>query len=326
MANLEAEHRRWAWGSLLSRPYRRRGRLLDVGTPRERRYVSGMKKTPIAAPYSRRLNDINDQLCFGALGAEEISRVTATVAALPSGATTVTLFPGNSHASRIHRKAEDLPAFERGAVNTACLSALIAGSEFMQAYCEAALSAARQLTGLPATNGGGGREERLQAQLAAWGSPIAGGIVDTVTYLRRRRNCLVHADGALSLDLSTWFAAGPVPPGGPSALATFWSGRPVDLMGFDFADQAIDEFRVEDGYAIMNLFRICLVEIDAVVASVLPVGSVVAMEAQQLVARAPHLKGDWDRLTKKVGGILELNYGAGHNTAALRPMVRLAFP
>lgn len=278
-----------------------------------------MKKTPLSKPYAARLNNLNDQLCFAALVTEEANKVINSSASHPATADTASLFPGNIHAPRIHRLATELPEFERLAVSTNCRTALIAASEYLQVYCKYAVHAVAPAFGGPITpEPPGGKDEKLQAHLKVWGAPVVDEIFETVVYLRRRRNKLVHADEQLSpADESYIASAAP-------RLKAFWSTRPADLGGFDFANRQIDVFSVDDGYAMMNLFRICLHEIDSWVAAVLPLPHVAETVARSILAHSPGLRGDIPRLVRKARSIIMLDYGGTFSPSTLEPLVRMA--
>lgn len=47
--------------------------------------------------------------------------------------------------------------------------------------------------------------------------------------------------------------------------------HPAELPRFDFAESAIERFRIEDGYTVMNLVSVCLRTVDAAIVAVLPV-------------------------------------------------------
>ncbi|KSB91740.1 hypothetical protein AS593_06880 [Caulobacter vibrioides] len=277
-----------------------------------------MNKTPLSKPYALQLNEINNQLCFAALVNEEACKVIRPGHAHPEKADTTTLFPGNSHASRIHRWAKDLAEVEVRAVSTSCRSALIAASEYVQIYCEEALKLVGSVSAIPHDPPAGGADEKLRAQLKAAGAPVIDGVFDTVIYLRRRRNNLVHANGSFRADFEKHF------PAGAERLTAFWAKRPTELGGFDFANRRIEVFTVEDGYAVMNLFRICLSEIDGWVAGLLPLPHVVETIVKALLVRAPGLGGDLPRLVRKTRAVLELDYSERLDAATLGPMVQAA--
>lgn len=279
-----------------------------------------MKKTPLSRPYARQLNAINDQLCFAALAYEEVRKIISPGHDHPGAADTTTLFPGNTQASRIHRVAKELPAVEAEAVSTSCRSALIAASEYIQIYCEEALKALIQAVDTPITPPPGGADEKLKAQLKASGAPVIDGIFDTVIYLRRRRNNLVHANGSFRSEFERHF------PAGAARLSAFWGGRPADLGGFDFANRQIDVFTVEDGYAMMNLFRICLAEIDAWVAGLLPLPYIVETVVGTLLATGPGLRHNLPRLVRKARTVIEYDYGERLAKSTLEPLVEAAVP
>lgn len=275
-----------------------------------------MKKTPWGRACDVRLTAINDQLCFGAFASKELNR-TIAARGPPKDITAAAAFPSNPHAARIDRRLVDLPQFEQSAVNTLCASALIAASEHIQEAFRTSRAELRRLTNTSAQTPIGGEDEKLKAQLTACGAPVVDEIFETVVYLRLRRNRLVH-EGPLNATWQQYFAQG------AGNLERFWSGRPTNLLGFDFHNPQLGAFRVEDGYAMMNLFRICQNTIDGWVAACLPARAIAEGIAKRLIREDRGLRHEVPRLMRKTRALLELEFGGALNAQELENAARAA--
>lgn len=262
-------------------------------------------KTPLAGRYLRKLDGINDQLCFNAFAAEVVAGEVTPMAAQEPDTFTTAAFPDNPHASRIHRRLAELPAFQTDAISQACANSLQAGSEHLQAYFdEVRKLGVAILGGGVGTRDDEGDDERLQRQLKAWMAACPGEIFETAIYLRRRRNHLVHLHEEPASEMRNFLGSG------AARLTRFWAKRPIDLMSFDFANQALDRFRIEDGYAVMNLMRVCLRDVDAAVAANLPVEALARRAATEILGRDRQLRGSPALLARKVRTTLQMDYGA----------------
>jgi hypothetical protein len=277
-----------------------------------------MIKTPHSKPYADRLNAINDQLCFGAFLADEATAAMVPVIAAAPLTYTSAAFPANAHASRIHRELGDLPDFARQAMSTLCGNALGMGSEHLQTYCAEIRSAGYAWLGGAPINPKDGEDEQLRDQLALWGVTGLDEIFETVIYMRRRRNHLVHARDTIASAMKTFLAARAAP------LDAFWAVRPVKLRGFTFTNPDLDTFTIDDGYAVMNLMRICLSEIDAAFAALLPVDPIAVDLANDRVAAAPHLRSNIPVLIRKVCADLDLQYGRKYSPRVIAPALAAA--
>jgi len=111
---------------------------------------------------------------------------------------------------------------------------------------------------------------------------------------------------------------------GAQRLEHYWKGRPTNLLGFDFHNQALDHFRAEDGYAMMNLFRICQTTIDQWVASSLPLNGVAEEIARDAIVRQPALRNDIPRLNRTTRALVKRDYGQQISEAMIDAPVRAA--
>lgn len=258
-------------------------------------------RTPIVGPFRRKLDMVNDQLCFGAFYAFEASLQLRdqSVASFTTDA-----FPQNPFASRIHRRISKMVEFEEVFFNQSALMAMQAGVEIVQAYFSAVRKHSATLHKLGMHSGASADDEALHEQMRSISCRTTPELFETIVYLRRRRNHLVHQLEEPSSEMKKFWKSGDA-----QRLNEFWLKRPAELFGFDFMNYTLDAFRIEDGFAIMNLLRICMLEIDRDVAQSLPGDAVLEEIEKSVLSENPHLKGDNNRLRKKVLSRLRRDYG-----------------
>ncbi len=263
--------------------------------------MNEIARTPIVAPFRKKLDMINDQLCFGAFYAFEASLQLhdQSVASFTTDA-----FPHNPYASRIHRRVKELAEFEEIYLNQSALMAMQAGVETVQAYFCAVRKHTAALHKIDMSSGESADDEALHEQIISINCRTTTELFETAVYLRRRRNHLIHQLSEPSSEMKKFWKAG-----GAQRLDEFWLKRPAELFGFDFSNRALDAFRIEDGFAIMNLLRICMLEIDRDVAQSLPRDALLEEIEKSVLSEKPHLKGDNNRLRNKVLSRLQRDYG-----------------
>ena len=244
---------------------------------------------------------VNDQLCFGAFYAFEASQQLRnhSVASFTTDA-----FPQNPFSSRIHRLISEMVEYEETYFNQSALMAMQAGVEIAQAYFKAVRKHAATLHRLDLNSGASADDEALHEQMRSISYHTTPELFETVVYLRRRRNHLIHQLEEPSSEMKKFWKNGDA-----QRLNSFWLERPAELFGFDFYNHTLDAFRIEDGFAIMNLLRICMLEIDRDVAQSLPRGAVLEEIEKSVLSEKPHLKGDKNRLRRKVLSRLRCDYG-----------------
>jgi hypothetical protein len=176
------------------------------------------------------------------------------------------------------------------------------GDEIAQAYCASLIGMVSSVfEGEPKKNEPD--DAALQRLMSDWGFSGHIEFLDTLIYLRRRRNIVVHMVEKLPPEMKAFLS------GGAKRLAAFWQTRPANLMGFDFSNPNLSDFTYADGFAIMNLLRICLSEIDAIFMKGIPAEHLVRELRAIVVKKSPSAAGNSSTLARKISRLMLDDYG-----------------
>jgi hypothetical protein len=108
-----------------------------------------------------------------------------------------------------------------------------------------------------------GPEGNLQALLQSAGlTSVNRNYIDTLTYLRLRRNHHTHINEAIDAPLLNFISAAAV------RLNAFWH-RPRNAVNLNFTRTLIRSFGQEETFQLIKVLRICLQEIDMSIAALL---------------------------------------------------------
>ncbi|MEP3948104.1 hypothetical protein [Ascidiaceihabitans sp.] len=261
------------------------------------------QRTPLLKSFRNRLDIANDQLCFSAFYAYEASQLVSAKAAKQPDSFTSEVFDRNPFSSRIHRCMNDMANFQTEFLAQASATALHVGVETLLAYMSAVRSHSSSLHGGEASSMGNPEEEELLKHLQDVSCILEKELFDTTSYLRRRRNHLVHMLADPTNEMKRFWNKG------ACFVTDFWSKRPAQLFDFDFFSQDLAEFTIEDGFAIMNILRIIMSDIDRAIASSLPQDAVLKEVTHRTVDRSKHLLGNHGRLIRKIRALAVLEYG-----------------
>jgi hypothetical protein len=109
-------------------------------------------------------------------------------------------------------------------------------------------------------------------------------LINTLKYLRLRRNHFIHAtDDALSAEMTKLIRHS------SSQLQAYWSGK-SSILGLSFLSTNIGTFTPDEGITLIKLVRVCIEEIDAYIASFVKVEQVIRDINLQLLKKRPELK------------------------------------
>lgn len=259
-------------------------------------------KTPFATRYIDRLNDINDQLCFGALAAAEFEAVLAPLLQCSPNAFAPTVLPNNPHVPRVHRTVMELGDFQVKSVNVACANSLIAGSEYLQSYISEIYKFVSELSGKNLSRGRNDTDEDMLLKLVkALSVSSLDSVVQTATYMRRRRNHLAHLLTEPTQEMKSFLK------NDAKALDQFWKKRGLEVFGFTFTSKALSNFTFDETYGMMNLMRTSMKVIDETLAPHIPTAEIVKI-AFDTVKKSSSKAGP-DALIRKTKTYVTMHYG-----------------
>ena len=276
-----------------------------------------MNKTPIGSRFLNELTKVNDQLCCSALLHKEFKTKVLRHAETSPDDFTSAIFPFNPYSEKLHRRAEDLPAFCSLSRDTSFRMAMIAGYEYLLAYLKDVQDLRANIA--PSSEDSiqeGAPEEQVFKKLEAWmpTSPERG-YSNTLAYCRHMRNSFAHAHDRPSNEF-TAFAKNH-----RHALSKFWGKRPIQLHEFNFNAKTSYKLSAATSFTTMNLMRACLKEIDSMFASTLRLENVLPGTVDEIVLSRPELKTNCTRVAQKSRKKIAMDYGEQFPKHVVSPIV-----
>jgi hypothetical protein len=237
-------------------------------------------KSQVLRKFESKLEDMNDQLCYFLFSDIEVNNIFSELDHDISDSYTTEVYPENKFSERLHIKIEALPAFRTKAFHTLVSMSVIASVEYLLSYIEEVESFRAKI--IPSVHDeitDKKPEEQLNLKLSHWlGKDPESAIIKTISYLRLRRNHIAHvreemSDGYRSLIKNN-----------SNHLNSYWAKQSTKLNGFDFSKKTYDEFEVNDVFALINLSRVCMREIDSLVLSTISEESIAGYELPNFLA------------------------------------------
>lgn len=233
-----------------------------------------MPKTYFGDKSVKTIEILNDQLWYYVFATEELNHQLANFSDKAKEIYTVDLFQNNPHSSRIHVKVGKLNAFQEENKNATFGAYFGMCYEICSKYIITAFDTLISMNLLTNFNGGRGLgpEEKLEKLLQDEGlSPIPNYIIDTVSYLRLRRNHYTHISDAPDNKLSEFII------NKASNINTYWA-TPGTIIQLDFTKQLIRDFTLLETIELIKLTRICIQTIDSHIAGLLNINAVIQFE------------------------------------------------
>ncbi|MGY8633557.1 hypothetical protein RAD15_13850 [Bradyrhizobium sp. 14AA] len=261
-----------------------------------------MKRTPLGSRFIKQLIRVNDQVCFTALQQWEFTQhLDLLVSASPKEFTTAA-FTTNPFAKNIYRRLGELSEFAKEAEGVALQMGIIAAVEYVLAYMEEVQQLREELVTDPGdliTDDA--EEEQLRLKITRWqgDAPVAW-YFRTVGFFRLLRNHYAHVNETPSSAFKTYARSYGTP------LSKFWDNGVTDIHGIDFATLATTTLTPDLAFGAMNLLRICVQHIDAMVADTVSSTAIV----KWMVSRSPPHERNLtnERLSLKVTGRLRADW------------------
>ncbi len=264
-----------------------------------------MRKTPIKNLYLDRLAKVNDQLCYFHFADEELRQGLDRVQHDASAMTT-DAFPRNEYAKRIHVRFDSLLDFSNRARAVSAGTSITLGVEHLLSYISDMVQLKHEISRVPAVhNDTDSPEDYLAKSLQAWGvamvNPITG-FIKTIKYLRIRRNHIAHARIRPTNRCRQFIRQH------SHELNRFWNERTA-MDGLDFASEDISSFSEPEAYTCMKLLRVCVEEIDLVVASTFDESDLVRYLKREALVRDARIADRPKIIVRKVCRRLDQDFG-----------------
>jgi hypothetical protein len=216
-------------------------------------------RTPARVGIIEQLVGFNDELCYAMFADAELGRMLGRFGPSVDDRYSTDVFVGNPQAPRIHVTVSALRLYQETHRAFAFAAYLIASYEAASGYYEAAVQLLGACGSATVVGGKGDAiEHRFAAMLRASGfAPANDNDIRTLTYIRHRRNHLVHlGDGARQVYVDFASQHGPV-------LNQHW-GATRDVV--DFTVPAISQLVEPETIALIKMLRIAIERLDSVVA------------------------------------------------------------
>lgn len=254
----------------------------------------------------RTLADLNDQLCYFLFSSEEFTSRLGSFSEKGKGLYTTDLFSQNEYAPRIHIKIAELEGFahqmEKSVLSTFFSASYEATALFLSESLDFIAYINRPRFTIARGNGLG-PEELLQKSLLDSGlHGLNNPDFLTLTYMRLRRNHLIHRASKISPHFSTFIA------NNANTLDHHWIGTAQNL---DFSSLDIFEFDERECIDCLEILFILVKRVDECIASQLNEAGIADRIAKELFASAPQ-KINRDIIKQRAGkidGRLKHEYG-----------------
>ncbi|AEF04626.1 hypothetical protein [Alteromonas naphthalenivorans] len=262
-------------------------------------------KSQVLRKFESKLEDMNDQLCYFLFSDIEVNNIFSELEHDISDSYTTEVYPENKFSDRLHIKIEALPAFRTKAFHSLVSMSVIASVEYLLSYIEEVEGIRANI--MPSVHDeitDKKPEEQLNLKLRHWlGKDPESAIIKTIAYLRLRRNHIAHvreemSDGYRSLIKND-----------SNHLNTYWAKQSTKLNGFDFSKKTYDEFEVNDVFALINLSRVCMREIDSLVLSTISEESIASYELPRFLANKKLNGLTVEVKSRKFAAFLQHQYG-----------------
>jgi hypothetical protein len=225
----------------------------------------------------RALANLNDQYSFFLFLEFQFSEQQQVLDPSRSDEYTSQVFPRNPFSSRIHVRMGKLPIFlsaNRGVSFGAYLST---SYEVASGFMDKAYELLRSTNGSTVTfpsKRREGPEQYYQRVLAASGYPAASQeLIDTMAFIRLRRNAIVHLSSAPSPAFHSF-----VTTKGPG-LNTYWQRSNIQI---DFSSPTVGAPTESDSLDLIKLLRVVTQKMDAHLATIVDISGLIQLVAREM--------------------------------------------
>jgi hypothetical protein len=260
-----------------------------------------MAKTPLLTDTLDRLSALNDQLCYMTFADQEIEGLLRRIDRNPE-AFTGEAFPDNPRAARIYVRLKELTAFRHLSLATGFGAIVVASYETVAGYMSQAQSLLETLGQFPpVVTPQDTPEDTFQAALTASRAvPLDREVLETIAYLRLRRNQLSHARETPGNALATLVRQR------GTHLDRFW-GHPAPVLAAP-PTAALSE---SEAIGLLKLLRISTQTMDGAVAPALDPRKVIMSLDADLLSAQPQLRDParYDERIRKLDTLAGMLYG-----------------
>lgn len=263
------------------------------------------KRTPFLSIINKKLAALNDQFCFYLFLEQEFEQQLSDFSPVVSRLYTSDVFANNLYAPKIHIKLEKIPEFQERSKSFTFGAYFSTSYEIVSDYLDnSSLNLLQQI--IPTSYNlvrDGQIERQFFNTLQASGCNLpAQELIQTLTYIRLRRNYFIHLDDAILNRLSQYIATY------GTVLNTYWASTITKL---DFTNLDIHEFSTNETIDLLKLLRIITEILDQTIASSLSTENVLLHLAEQFkpTSRQKLNSEIIQQLAQRLKKKAELDYG-----------------
>jgi hypothetical protein len=242
-------------------------------------------KTILLGKYMSRLASLNDQLCFFQFNRNELNRRLAEFGANVGRLYTPDVFAQNAMAPRINVTIADLPAFQN-LNQTFTFGAYISTSyEVVSYYLRDSLELLHEFNPLTFQQTEHRQlEEKYSLTLVSSNcTPVPREVIDTLKYIRLRRNHFTHLAETVDTTLETLII------NSGNTLNAFWAAARTHL---DFSSINVLTFQEEETIDVLKILRIIVQTLDTNLAPNLTQNGIVTFLANREYATSNQRKNN----------------------------------
>jgi len=261
-------------------------------------------KTPLLAPIQDGLATLNDQLCFFLFAENELVRRLDDFSPKVAELYTTDVFGKNPYARTIHIRIEELKEFQVRN-RTFTFGAYFSTSyEVFQDFYDRATQLLSEINSRTFVEVKDNRKEwaYLQTLIASSCAQPDQEIIDTLTYIRMRRNHFIHRNPSLADGIECIIKDKGL------SLNNYWAEARQYL---DFTNPDIAVFHEVETIDLMKLLRIIVIRLDENLSGNLLTDNIIKrIASEQLNGKSkPSTVADAERLSRKVKTLANMYYG-----------------
>ncbi len=275
-------------------------------------------KTTLQKKYIDRLAALNDQLCFFQFNRNELNKKLSEFGVEAQKLYTPDVFANNSMAPRINVTIGDLAKFQDLNQKFTFGAYISTSYEVTSYYLKDSLEFLQKLE--PATfqlTYNKQLEEKYSLTLASSGcSPVQRELIDTLKYIRLRRNHFTHLADSLDTHFTNLIT------NSGTSLNSFWSSVITNL---DFTNSNVLTFDEAETIDILKLLRIIVESLDTHLASNLSANGIITFIADREYSVNPQrINNDVvNQRINKVKALGKRDFGITLNETDIDPIVRI---
>ena len=275
-------------------------------------------KTPLLKKYLERLASLNDQLCFFQFNRNELNKRLNEFGPNVGALFTPDLFANNIMAPRINVTINELPRFQELNEKFTFGAYISTSYEVTSYYLRDSLDLLSQLNPrtFVLTNDIQLEEKYLLTLRSSSCTLPPRELIDTIKYIRLRRNLFTHIANTISTPLNSLIVAQ------GAALNAFWNS---DLTDLDFQGMDVLSFKEGETIDLLKLLRIIVETLDSHLASNLSTNGMITYLAQEQFASKPQ-RINSDIIKARISKIKKLGkttFGAILIDSDIDPIVRV---